>query len=61
MTRWKKGSTEFTVSVHKRTNRDGSPDRTCNLPRPVVDALGDSDSLRFVMSDGQILVEAGGE
>ena len=61
MTRWKKDSMEFIVSIHKRTNRGGSPDRTCNLPRPVADALGDPDRLKFVMVDGQVIVEASEE
>ena len=60
MTRWKRGVTEFTVSVHKRANRDGSPDRTCKLPGPVAKRLGDPGRLKFVVSEnGRVFVEAG--
>lgn len=62
MTRWKRGATEFTVSVHRRANQDGSPDRKCNLPWPVAERLDDPGKLRFVISkDGRVYVEAANE
>lgn len=59
MTRWKSDTTECTVRVSRGRNRGGTPDRTCRVPRPVAEALGDPDSLKFVIVNGQVVVEAG--
>ncbi len=59
MTRWKKNASEFDVRLNKNRNRDGSPDLTCRIPKPVAEALGNPTSLKFLMSGDQVLVTAG--
>ena len=54
MPRWKKNETEFTV----RVNADRHV-RVCRIPKPVIEMLGDPDSITFHMSGNGIAVRAG--
>ena len=47
MTRWKKDTTKFPVSVRTLTNRDGSESFDCSVPKPVFNLLGRPDKLEF--------------
>ena len=51
MTRWKKDATRFTVSV----NADRHV-RVCRIPKPIVDMLGDPESVTFSVKGGRITV-----
>ena len=55
MTRWKKDETEFTVSLFV----DKSRGSMCIVPKPIVDMLGEPDSLKFRIKNKDILVTVG--
>lgn len=52
MTRWKKDETEFTVSLFV----DKSRGSMCVIPKPIVDMLGEPDSLTFKVKNGKICI-----
>ena len=49
MPRWKKGETDFTVSV----NIDNNGGYVCRLPKPMIEQLGIKDKIRFRLSGKQ--------
>lgn len=55
MTRWKKDETVFAVSVSSNGHT-----RSCRLPKPVLELLGDPDTVSFVVDGGDVRVVAGG-
>ncbi|MCE2508488.1 MAG: hypothetical protein J4G04_04195 [Nitrosopumilaceae archaeon] len=53
MVTWRKGATEFTVSIIR------NPQRHTNysyIPKPVLERLGNPDVLKFVFRGDDILV-----
>ena len=54
MPRWKKDETRFTVSVNVDRHV-----RVCSIPKPIVDLLGDPESLTFVVKNSKIAVDTG--
>ncbi len=52
MPKWKKGETEFTVGV-SYSEKKGVQTR---LPKPVAAALGDPDSITFVLKGKRVEV-----
>ena len=50
---WRKGATEFTVSVIRNRQRQTN---YSYIPKPVLDRLGNPDGLKFVFSGDDILV-----
>jgi len=53
MTRWKKGETEFTVSLFV----DKSRGSMCIVPKPIVDMLGEPESITFRIKSNKITVD----
>ncbi|MFY9966503.1 MAG: hypothetical protein WAK50_12280 [Nitrososphaeraceae archaeon] len=47
MPRWKKDAKEFTVGVNYVENRGYSS----SIPKPVVEILGNPDSIKYVVND----------
>jgi len=47
MPKWKKDAREFTVGVNYVENRGASS----SIPKPVVEILGNPDSIRYVVND----------
>ena len=56
MTRWKKGETEFNVSINTLSNRNGSTSQVCTIPKPIIGFLGDPKSLTFVIRGKGVVV-----
>ena len=52
LTRWKKGETEFHVAL----SFDGASSKRCRIPKPIIDMLGDPNTLKFVIRDNAITV-----
>jgi hypothetical protein len=48
MTRWKKDAREFEVGVNYVKGRGYSS----SIPKPIIEILGNPDSLKFVISKG---------
>ncbi len=59
LTRWKKNAKEFDVSISQSKNKDGSQSLICRIPKPVVESLGNPDSLVFKLGKNKVSVEAG--
>ena len=57
VTRWKKDAREFTVSLNDVKRSNGTRDRTCRVPGPVAEALGEPRKLRFILRRGRVYVE----
>lgn len=55
MPKWKKDATEFEVHVTKHETRGSQT----YLPKPIMDMLGDPDTIKFVVKGKHIEVEAG--
>ena len=53
MVTWRKGATEFTVSVIRNRQRQTN---YSYIPKPVLDRLGNPDGLKFVFRGDDILV-----
>jgi hypothetical protein len=47
---WKKGAKEFTVNVNYYDKRGYQS----SIPKPVIDKLGNPDTIKFVMADKMI-------
>ena len=56
MTRWKKDGIEFNVSITKNKNSAISYSYT---PKPILDILGTPSRLKFLLTDGKIIVQSG--
>ena len=54
MTRWKKGETEFKVGVNFVETRGYSS----SIPKPVMEALGEPGSIKFVLKGKKVEVVA---
>jgi hypothetical protein len=54
MTRWKKGETEFKVGVNFVDKRGYSS----SIPKPVMEALGEPASIKFVLKGKKVEVVA---
>jgi len=52
LTRWKKGEKEFSVKL----TFDGTNSTICRVPKPIIDFLGDPESLKFVIRGKGIIV-----
>ena len=59
MTRWKKDAREFDVSLYRSGNRDGSESLLCRVPKPIVEMLGEPNSIKFQIRSRGIVVTAG--
>ena len=52
--KWKKDATVFPVSV----NADGNGGNICRIPKPVIELLGITNCVEFVI-DGDVYVKKG--
>ncbi len=52
LTRWKKDETEFTVKL----SFDGRNSISCRIPKPVLEMLGNPESITFRIKDSKITV-----
>jgi len=57
MPKWKKDAKEFEVGVSYNDVRGAQS----SIPKPVYDALGQPDSIRFVMKGSKIEIQSGNE
>jgi hypothetical protein len=55
LTRWKKDETTFHVAL----SFDGTNSKRCRIPKPIIDFLGDPESLKFVIHGKKIQVITG--
>ena len=56
MPKWKKDETKFQVSV----NNDGNGGNICRIPKPIMETLGITDSVMFLVKNkNKVSVEAG--
>jgi len=55
MPRWKKGATEFTVSVSYEEKRGYQ----CYVPKPIMERLGAPDAITFEVKGKKVEVRAG--
>ena len=53
MTRWKKDTTEFLVKL----SFDGRNSTSCRVPKPILEFLGNPNSLKFTIRGKHIEVE----
>ena len=51
MPKWKKDATEFNV----RINQDGHGGNVCRIPKPLMDLLGNPDTVRFSLKRNNII------
>ena len=56
MPRWKKRATEFPVMVNNMRSRNAC---TCSLSRPLLEYMGDPDTIVFVIDAKYVRVEIG--
>ena len=54
MPKWKEGATEFIVAVNHHETRGYQ----CNIPKPIMDLLGEPEKVKFVVKGKRIEVEA---
>jgi hypothetical protein len=50
MPKWKKGATEFTVSVNHNTTRGYQS----SIPKPVMEVLGDPPAITFIVKGKKV-------
>ena len=55
MPKWKKDETNFDVSV----NNDGNGGYICRIPKPIVQKLGITTSIKFLLKKNNVVVEVG--
>lgn len=53
MPKWKKGSKVFTVGVNYHETRGYQS----SIPRPVMDALGEPDTITFILDEKGVRIE----
>ena len=53
MPKWKKDAKEFTVSVNFNENRGYQS----SIPKPIIDALGDPDTITFVIQGKHVNIK----
>ncbi|MDH3657174.1 MAG: hypothetical protein OEM77_03465 [Nitrosopumilus sp.] len=54
MTKWKKDAKEFIVSVNYNDARGSQ----CNIPKPILEFLGEPDRLKFVISGKSVKIKS---
>ena len=54
MPKWRKDAKEFVVSI----NYDDSRGSQCNIPKPVLEFLGNPDKVKFVMTGKNVRVKS---
>ena len=54
MPRWKKDATAFSVKV----TFDGKNSMVCRIPKPILEALGNPDKLKFLIQKNSINIIA---
>ena len=57
MPKWKKNAKEFTVSINYNENRGYQS----SIPKPIIEALGDPSTVKFIMSGNGIKIVSGDE
>lgn len=57
MTKWKKDTTEFDMSVHVLKNKDGSKSYTCYVPKPIMDMLNYPNRIIFKKKGKKIEIQ----
>lgn len=55
MPKWKKDATEFEVGVNYSEGRGAQS----SIPKPVYDALGHPDKIRFIIKNRHVEIEPG--
>ena len=55
MPKWKKDATEFEVSVTRHEHRGYQ----AYLPKPIMEILGDPDTIKFVLNGKKVEVKPG--
>ncbi|AIC16747.1 hypothetical protein [Nitrososphaera viennensis] len=55
MPKWKKDATEFEVGVNFSEGRGAQS----SIPKPVYDALGQPETIKFIVKNKHIEIEAG--
>ena len=55
MPKWKKDATEFEVGVNYNEVRGAQS----SIPKPVIEVLGNPDTIKFVMNGKKVELEAG--
>ena len=55
MPKWKKDAKEFTVSVNYNEDRGYQS----SIPKPIIEALGDPDSITFEINGNTIRIKSG--
>ena len=56
MMRWKNDEIEFNASITKNKNNNTS---YSYAPKPILDKLGKPSGLKFLLTDGKIIVQPG--
>lgn len=56
MPKWKKDASEFEVGVNYSEGRGAQS----SIPKPIYDALGQPESIKFVVKGKKIEIQAGG-
>lgn len=57
MPKWKKEAKEFTVGVNHNDRRGFQS----SIPKPIMDILGNPDTIKFVIKDNKIKLMSGDE
>ena len=52
MTRWKKDTIDFPVRVSYNGHT-----KSCRIPKPILEMLGDPESITFRIKDDKIIVD----
>lgn len=55
MPKWKKDAKEFTVSINYNKNRGYQS----SIPKPIIEALGDPNTLKFIIQGKVIKIKSG--
>ena len=53
LTRWKKNETEFSVKL----SFDGRNSMSCRIPKPILEMLGEPESITFRIKNNRIVVD----
>ncbi len=57
MTKWKKDAKEFTVGVNFNKDRGYQS----SIPKPIIDVLGEPDTITFVIDGKNVRIKVKGE
>ena len=58
MPRWSKDATEFVVSV---IDNKAAQVRFSNIPKPILEQLGNPSNLKFLVTKNNIIIKSGDE